>query len=246
MDGWTVVEIHVKQNTMPISYHDDGRPIFGPSTFRIWAAPYGEAPRLVIDSESSRCDLKYNATYYQWFELLLYDTNIVEGGGFGAKVDARTFQPTEKQFEIIYETAADARPNRDLPFTSIENPPDKTEGKDHEFMGNLIGWNGGPHKGQLMTIVDSQYMGMVQDGVDSSGQPVIKHKTRLTVEPMSVPPVGGTGNAEGFGTEGDYLQVQTWAEEGYRPPLDIYYDELLMAYEPIPFPGHLEKPLPAP
>ncbi len=46
--------------------------------------------------------------------------------------------------------------------------------------------------------------------------------------------------------EGDYLQVQTFAEEGYRPPLDIYYDELLMSYEPIPFPGHLDKPLPAP
>jgi hypothetical protein len=246
MDGWTVVEIYVKQDPTPIGYREDGKPIYRPSTFRIWAAPYGEAPRLVIDSESARCNLSYNATYYQWFELLLYDTNIVEGGGFGAKVDARTFQPTDKQFEIIFETAADARSNRDLPFTAIENPPDKTEGKDHEFMGNLVGWNTGPYKGQLMTIVDSHYMGMVQDGVDSNGRPVMKHKTRLTVESMPVPPVGGVGSATAFDTVGDYLQVQTWAEEGYRPPLDVYYDELLLSYEPIPFPGHLDKPLPTP
>jgi hypothetical protein len=246
MDGWTVVEIHVKQDTTPVGYKDDGSPMYGPSTFRIWAAPYGEAPRLVIDSESARCDLKYNATYYQWFELLLYDTNIVEGGGFGAKVDARTFQPTATQFEILYETDADARSDRRLQFTAIENPPDKTEGRDHEFMGNTIGWNTGPHAGQVMTIVDSHYMGLVQDGVDSNGAPVMKPKTRLTVEPMPVPPVGGVGSATGFDTVGDYLQVQTWSEAGYRPPLDIYYDELLMSYEPIPFPGHLDKPLPRP
>jgi hypothetical protein len=104
-------------------------------------------------------------------------------------------------------------------------------------MGNLVGWNTGPHAGQLMTVVDSHYMGLVQDGVDSNGVPVMKHKTRLTVESMPVPPVGGVGSATGFDTVGDYLQVQTWSEEGYRPPLDIYYDELLMSYEPIPFPG---------
>jgi len=246
VDGWTVVEIHVKQDPTPIAYNAEGKPIHNPTQFRIWAAPYGEAPRLIIDSEISRCDLKYNATYYQWFELLLYDTNIVEGGGFGAKVDARTFQPTDRQFEVIFEAAADNRNSRGFPFTAIENPPDKTEGRDHEFMGNRIGWNTGPHQGQLMTIVDSHYMGMVQDGVDANGMPVMKHKTRLTVEPMPVPPVGGVGSASGFDTVGDYLQVQTWSEEGYRPPLDIYYDELLMSYEPIPFPGHLDKPLPAP
>jgi hypothetical protein len=246
MDGWTVVEIYVKQDTTPVGYRDDGSPMYGPSTFRIWAAPYGEAPRLVIDSDSARCDLKYNATYYQWFDLHLYDTNIVEGGGFGAKVDARTFQPTETQFEVIFEAAADNRNSREFPFTAIENPPDKTAGKDHEFMGNRIGWNTGPHAGQLMTIVDSRYMGRVQDGVDSTGAPVMKHKTRLTVAPMPVPPVGGVGSATGFDTVGDYLQVQTWSEEGYRPPLDIYYDELLMSYEPIPFPGNLDKPLPLP
>jgi len=113
-------------------------------------------------------------------------------------------------------------------------------------MGNRIGWNTGPHAGQLMTVVDSHYMGLVQDGVDSNGTPVMKHKTRLTVEPMPVAPVGGVGSASGFDTVGDYLQVQTWSEEGYRPPLDIYYDELLMSYDPIPLPGHLDKPLPPP
>jgi hypothetical protein len=245
-DGWTVVEIHVKQDTTPVGYKDDGSPMYGPSTFRIWAAPYGEAPRLVIDSESARCDLKYNATYYQWFELLLYDTNIVESGGFGAKVDARTFAPTATQFELIYESAADSRGDRSFEHTAISNPADKTLGHDHEFTGNTIGWNTGSHKDQVMTIVDSHYMGLVQDGVDEKGVPVMKHKTRLTVAPMAVPPVGGVGSATGFGTVGNYLQVQTWSEAGYRPPLDIYYDELLMSYGPIPFPGHLAKPLPQP
>jgi len=226
-----------------IGYTADGKPQYNPQTFRIWAAPYGKSPRLVIDSETSGCELAYNSTYYQWFELLFYDTNIVEGAGFGAKVDARSFTPTTTQFELVYESGADDRP-KGHPFYAIENPSDKTVGKDQEFLGNRVGFNTGELKGQLFTITASKYMGLVQDGTDSEGRPIMKHKTRLTVEPMPVAPVGGTGTSEGFGTTGDYLQVQTYAEEGYRPPLSIYYDELLMAYAPIPFPGHPEKTLP--
>jgi hypothetical protein len=245
MDGWTVVEIYVRQDPTVIGYTSEGKPQHNPSTLRVWAAPYGEPPRLVIDSSASGCELAYNSTYYQWFELLFYDTNIVEAGGFGAKVDSRTFQPTTTQFELVYEPGGDDKP-KGHPFFVVAPTGDKTEGKDHEFAGNRIGFNTGSLRGQLFTIVDSHYVGLVQDGLDATGKPVMKHKTRLTVEPMPVPPVGGVGSAAGFDTVGDYLQVQTWSEEGYRPPLDIYYDELLMSYEPIPFPGHLDKPLPAP
>jgi hypothetical protein len=245
VDGWTVVEIYVKQDSTIVGYTAEGKPQYNSPTFRIWAAPYGERPHLIIDSDTSECKLAYNSSYYQWFQLLFYDTNVVEGGGFGAKVDARTFTPTETQFEFIHERGADDRP-KGHPFYAIENPGDKTLGKDHEFLGNRIGFNTGALKGQLFTIVDSHYVGMVQDGVDADGKPIMKRKTRLTVEQMPVVPAGGVGNAERFDTVGDFLQVQTFAEEGYRPPLDIYYDELLMSYEPIPFPGHLDKPLPTP
>jgi hypothetical protein len=245
VDGWTVVEVYVRQDPTVIGYTDAGKPIYNPQTFRIWAAPYGEAPRLVIDSQFSDARLAYNATYYQWFALLHYDTNIVEAGGFGAKVDARTFQPTPTQFEVIYEPGADDRP-KGHPFYSVAPTGDKTDGENHEFMGNRIGFNTGALKGQLFTIVDSHYVGTVQDGFDAAGEPVLKRKTRLTVEPMPVPPAGGVGSVDGLDTVGDFLQVQTFAEEGYRPPLDVYYDELLMSYEPIPFPGHLDKPLPTP
>jgi len=244
-DGWTVVEIYVRQDPTVIGYSAEGKPQYNPQTFRVWAAPYGEAPRLLFDSTTASCDLAYKADNYKWFRLLYYDTNIVEAGGFGAKVDARTFQPTANQFEIIYEAGADDRP-KGHPFYAHAVTGDKTVGADHEFVGNRIGWNTGALKGQLATIVDSHYIGLVQDGFDSSGKPVMKRKSRLTVEAMSALPTGGTGNADGFVTEGDYLQVQTFAEEGYRPPLDIYYDELLMSYEPIPFPGQLDKPLPTP
>jgi hypothetical protein len=245
VDGWTVVEMYVRQDPTIIGYSAEGKPQYKPQTFRVWAAPYGEPPRLIIDSESAKCSLGYNATNYRWFELTYYDTNIVEGGGFGAKVDARTFQPTTTQFEIIHERGADDRP-KGHPFYAVENPGDKTLGEDHEFMGNRVGFNTGDLKEKVFTIVDSHYVGMVQDGVDAEGKPIMKRKTRLTVEPMPVVPAGGVGNAESFDTVGDFLQVQTFAEEGYRPPLDIYYDELLMSYEPIPFPGHLDKPLPTP
>jgi hypothetical protein len=244
-DGWTVVEIYVRQDPTVIGYSAEGKPQYNPQTFRVWAAPYGEAPRLLFDSTTASCDLAYKADNYKWFRLLYYDTNIVEAGGFGAKVDARMFQPTATEFEIVYEPGADDKP-KGHPFYAHSVTGDKTVGTDHEFVGNRIGWNIGTMQGQLFTILDSRYIGLVQDGVDAAGQPVMKRKTRLTVEPMAGIPVGGTGNAEGFVTEGDYLQVQTFAEEGYRPPLDIYYDELLMSYEPIPFPGHLDKPLPAP
>jgi len=244
-DGWTVVEIYVKQDPTIIGYTADGKPQYNPQTFKVWAAPYGEEPRLLIDSSTAGCQLAYNPNYYKWFRLLHYDTNIVEGGGFGAKVDARTFQPTSTQFEFTYEPGADDKP-KGHPFYAHEPTGDKTVGADHEFVGNRVGFNTGALKGQLFTIVDSHYVGPVQDGVDSGGKAVMKHKTRVTVEPMPVAPTGGVGNAEGLDTVGDFLQVQTFAEDGYRPPLDIYYDELLMSYEPIPFPGQLDKPLPTP
>jgi hypothetical protein len=244
VDGWTVVEIYVKQDPTILGYTTEGKAIRNPVEFKIWAAPYGEAPRLIVDWRYTDSRLAYNDNNYEWFRLLFYDTNIVEGGGFGAKVDGRTFTPTTEEFEIIFETKADSWSNRDLTFRAIENPSDKTVGKDNEFLGNRLGINTGPLKGQLVTVTGSKYIGLVQDGVDDKGQPVMKHKTRLKVTPLSAILNGGYGSSDRLELDGDYLQVQTWAEEGYRPPLDIYYDEILLSYHPIPFPGQLNKALP--